>query len=221
MCEHAIILVSKIPTPGMSKTRLIPLLGAESAAMLAKNMLLDLIAQLSATDFPESTQLYLYYPGVNDANESAASTLANLNVANQWICMNTPICEDARKVNLSTVLSYALQETADRHKGSITFIGSDTPYLPVAEMITGMQRVTRNSEECYICPANDGGYVLLTVTSSASSTIFENIRWSTEHTCADQMKALCLTGKVYVHQSIFQILDVYFPFLLINVFHLQ
>ena len=43
----AIVVVSKCPTRGKSKTRLIPLLGEEGAATLAKAMLSDVLMTLT------------------------------------------------------------------------------------------------------------------------------------------------------------------------------
>lgn len=43
----AIVVVSKCPTNGKSKTRLIPLLGEEGAASLAKAMLSDVLLTLN------------------------------------------------------------------------------------------------------------------------------------------------------------------------------
>jgi glycosyltransferase A (GT-A) superfamily protein (DUF2064 family) len=43
----AIVVVSKCPIPGKSKTRLKPLLGEEGAALLARAMLSDVLVALS------------------------------------------------------------------------------------------------------------------------------------------------------------------------------
>jgi len=45
--HHAIVVVAKCPIPGKSKTRLIPMLGEEGSARLAKAMLSDVLASLS------------------------------------------------------------------------------------------------------------------------------------------------------------------------------
>jgi len=46
---NTLVLVAKYPTPGTSKTRLIPALGEDGAATLARAMLLDLLEQLGAS----------------------------------------------------------------------------------------------------------------------------------------------------------------------------
>ena len=45
--DGSIVLVAKCPRPGHSKTRLIPLLGAEGAADFARAMLSDILANLT------------------------------------------------------------------------------------------------------------------------------------------------------------------------------
>jgi glycosyltransferase A (GT-A) superfamily protein (DUF2064 family) len=46
--QGSIVVVAKCPLPGQSKTRLIPLLGPQGSAALAKAMLLDVLTTLTA-----------------------------------------------------------------------------------------------------------------------------------------------------------------------------
>lgn len=88
--------------------------------------------------------------------------------------------------HLTDLLCFALDHVAVRGGLTCTFVGSDTPDLPVHEVVIGQLYASRLSCDCddsdlsstshdtgirssghchccYICPAEDGGYVLLTL----------------------------------------------------------
>jgi len=102
---------------------------------------------------------------------------------------------------------------------AVLFLGMDSPELPLEEIVYGLQIASGNrnlpkrennrpptNENTYICgddkcagfvgkahlcPANDGGYGLLSVPKHApSSKIFAGVRWSHSLTAVSQLKAL-------------------------------
>jgi len=100
---------------------------------------------------------------------------------------------------------------------AVLFLGMDSPELPMEEIVYGLQissgnrRLLQRSNEgtnenaanyqdnaretftgkAHLCPANDGGYGLLSVPKHApSSTIFSCVRWSHSLTAVSQLKAL-------------------------------
>ena len=46
----------------------------------------------------------------------------------------------------------------------------------------------------FICPAEDGGYVLISLPSSISSEVFEGVEWSTSNTLLSQIDVVKLYG---------------------------
>ena len=62
MVDGSIVLVAKSPIPGKSKTRLIPLLGPQGAAVLAEAMLSDILQSLTTV---VRTCLYVVYTRIS------------------------------------------------------------------------------------------------------------------------------------------------------------
>ena len=62
MVDGSIVLVAKSPIPGKSKTRLIPLLGPQGAAVLAEAMLSDILQSLTTV---VRTCLYVVYARIS------------------------------------------------------------------------------------------------------------------------------------------------------------
>lgn len=92
---------------------------------------------------------------------------------------------------------------------AVLFLGMDSPELPMEEIVYGLLQsndhpsTNENTYNCkdnesktfngkaHMCPANDGGYGLLSVPKHApSSKIFSSVRWSNSLTAVSQLKAL-------------------------------
>lgn len=132
--------------------------------------------------------------------------------------------EEGVDLDLGEVLLSLLISLGGLGYRSVTFIGGDTPYLSVAEVMAGVE-AAHASGEAYICPSTDGGYVMLTVPTSvlqpseqhhqqplqqqqqlqlqqhqhqnnAAGALgaFSDIRWSSQHTCTDQIISLRKCG---------------------------
>lgn len=94
---------------------------------------------------------------------------------------------------------------------SVLFLGMDSPEIPIEEVVYGLQisssRSATNTQQnvkhsdeqerrgkAHLCPANDGGYGLLSVPVHAPSSIFSGVRWSNHLTAISQLKALTDAG---------------------------
>eukprot|EP00934_Nitzschia_sp_Nitz4_P008001 Nitzschia sp. Nitz4//scaffold138_size62050//45665//46477//NITZ4_006394-RA/size62050-exonerate_est2genome-gene-0.35-mRNA-1//1//CDS//3329535785//7991//frame0 len=76
-----ILVVSKCPLPGSSKTRLIPLLGAEGAAALAKAMLSDVLLTLQhCEEFQTVHKVLLFAPGTREGQIHMCHILEELTI---------------------------------------------------------------------------------------------------------------------------------------------
>jgi hypothetical protein len=113
---------------------------------------------------------------------------------------------------LTSLLCHALDLVAARGARTCTFIGSDTPDLPVHEIVIGQHFASSGGEgegdeggeagsgQCYICPALDGGYVLLTLPlpllppppsqQQSHEALFSSVEWSSPRTLSSQVTAL-------------------------------
>lgn len=98
-----------------------------------------------------------------------------------------------------------------QHNQSVLFLGMDSPEIPIEEIVYGLQisfgqfptedsnesgesKLLERKGRAHLCPANDGGYGLLSVPIYAPSSIFSGVRWSNHLTAMSQLKALTDAG---------------------------
>jgi glycosyltransferase A (GT-A) superfamily protein (DUF2064 family) len=98
-----------------------------------------------------------------------------------------------------------------QHNQSVLFLGMDSPEIPIEEVVYGLHvssgkhtahqtvesgctRQFSNEGKAHLCPANDGGYGLLSVPIHAPASIFSGVRWSNQLTALSQLKALTDAG---------------------------
>jgi hypothetical protein len=149
-----ILIFAKQPLPGQVKTRLIPALGAEGAAELARRMLTDTVREALATGLEVEL--------CGDPDPAA------------WF--------DGPPVGLSPQgegdLGLRLARAAERAltQGPILLIGTDCPALDRHRLAAAAEAV--DTHDAVIHPANDGGYALLGLTRF-HATLFEAMAWST------------------------------------------
>ena len=212
MCVFA-----KCPIPGRSKTRIAPLLGEDGAASLATAMLSDILVSLTTcAHLKETLKVLVYAPGSSEGEEHMKSILHSLHLSaiscgeessrifDEWVLL--PMASGASKEDLtSSSLGSKLEDALDKtrsllakvHKMTATqqsneavvFLGMDAPELPLEEIVYGLQ--TSSGNKAHLCPADDGGYGMLSVPRNApSSQIFHGIRWSNNSTAVSQLKSL-------------------------------
>lgn len=157
-----LIVFAKAPLAGFAKTRLIPALGEEGAAMLAQRMLLNTLQQcvqaalgvielcVAPNPAHDYWQSFVLPPGVQLSSQGEGDL--------------------GQRLGRAAV-------RANKAGNSILLIGTDCPQL-TAERLRSAASALKNSD-AVIYPARDGGYALLGL-NRAEPALFENIRWSTE-----------------------------------------
>mmetsp|Transcript_13262 Transcript_13262/g.21710 ORF Transcript_13262/g.21710 Transcript_13262/m.21710 type:complete len:379 (+) Transcript_13262:90-1226(+) len=258
--QHVIVVVAKIPSKGVSKSRLIPSLGEEATLTVAEALLLDTIGVVSRV---EGNQHRILYFAPSHAAEHAYKMLsmacAESDSLDSWELLPMPEVTKLSSHKLTALLAHALAHVAHRGALSCTFVGSDTPDLPAHEIligqciaatacsgsscggvgIEGKGEVGETEEEskvetsreghCYLCPAEDGGYVLLSLpllsprahsrlappSNSACkldyeqcTSIFIDVEWSSPLTLSSQVDSLETFGwKVHVGAAEYRDMD--------------
>jgi hypothetical protein len=211
-----IVLLAKCPTPGLSKTRLIPCLGSASAAAdLARALLCDVvltineIASVSSSEPFFVQKLLVFAPSSSQSEleqilSSSESSKYSLRL-DEWTLLPIPdkLGQTISGDNLTSILKFALEQ-AQKHQstpGPVLFLGMDTPILPRREIRAILARTnvasnhpkeatsSSSSIAAFLCPANDGGYGMVSVPCTAPITIFDDIPWSTSLTALAQIKA--------------------------------
>ncbi|WP_141735069.1 TIGR04282 family arsenosugar biosynthesis glycosyltransferase [Oligoflexus tunisiensis] len=178
MNSTRIIIFAKAPVPGFAKTRLIPALGAESAAQLAQRMLMHTLEQalLAGADEVELCAT----PSLQDDSWRGLALAPGI------------IQTEQGSGDLGERLARASSRAAAAGH-NVLLVGTDCPALDAAAMQAAMQAL--KSRDSVLIPTFDGGYALLGF-KTFHSTLFENIHWSTASVARetqDRIQALSWT----------------------------
>jgi len=171
-----IVVFAKAPVPGLAKTRLIPALGAQGAADLARRMLDHTVAQALAADVGP-VELCVT-PSPSDA---------------QWQPQTRPAsvaCSDQGNGDLGERMARAVQRVTGAGE-SILLIGTDCPALDAALLRKAADSLQHF--DATLVPTVDGGYVLLGLKRFAAA-LFQDIQWSTDSVAAETRRRVAGLG---------------------------
>lgn len=157
-----IIVFAKAPLAGLAKTRLIPALGPEGAARLARRMLMSTLAHCRAAALGPVELCASPAPDRPPWSELALP--AHLELSDQG--------EGDLGERMARAARRGLQR--DEH---LLLIGTDCPHLNPALLQAAARRLGRC--EVMFHPTCDGGYALLGL-RRFSPRLFEDIPWSTD-----------------------------------------
>lgn len=164
MTTHLIVF-TRYPIPGSTKTRLIPALGEQNAALLQQRLTSQTLA--IAKQFAEKTQAVVQVRFAG-ANAQAMRSLFGDDV--EYI---SQLGEDLGD-RLTSAIQSAFQAGATR----VLVIGADCPELDASLLETASESLRNHN--VVVGPAEDGGYYLIGMTSPRP-TLFQDIPWSTSN----------------------------------------
>ncbi|MGZ8284393.1 MAG: TIGR04282 family arsenosugar biosynthesis glycosyltransferase [Allosphingosinicella sp.] len=151
-----IVIFAKAPVPGRVKTRLIPALGAEGAAALAREMLERTIGEALATGLAVDLR--------GDPDPA------------RWHEARAGLVLTAQgEGDLGERLARAVRRTLGEGE-NILLIGADCPELDRHRLVAAAEALANH--DAVIHPARDGGYALLGL-KRFDPSLFEEIPWST------------------------------------------
>lgn len=173
---NTLIVFAKAPLPGLAKTRLAAVLGAEGAAALALHLLQHAVAQAALV--------------VKDLGAAAASRLE--------LCVTPDVqhpafqaLRQAHRLQLTLQGEGDLGQRMDRAltralaatppgsgatRPRVLLMGSDAPALRAPVLHAALRAL--DSADAVFVPARDGGYVLVGLCREAPM-LFEGMTWST------------------------------------------
>ena len=170
-----IVIFAKAPVPGKVKTRLIPALGAETAAVLAATMLHRTAAEALDSDVG-SVELCMDPPSGHP----------------DWMgqvpldVIPTPQGEGDLGERLARAGRRVLA-AGDR----VILVGTDCPELDRARLVAAAAALER--DDAVIHPTQDGGYALLGL-GRFDPSLFEGIAWSTDRVAAQTIARIEALG---------------------------
>jgi rSAM/selenodomain-associated transferase 1 len=162
MTPTRIIIFAKAPQPGIAKTRLIPLLGAEAAAKLAQQMLSNTLFNALAADI--GTVELCSTPKIDDIAWQGIAFPVGIEITDQG--------EGDLGARLARAAECAIEKT-----GYVLLIGTDCVEMSATLLREAAQSLHEHDAVIH-CTA-DGGYALLGL-KHYSSTLFSDMPWSTD-----------------------------------------
>jgi rSAM/selenodomain-associated transferase 2/rSAM/selenodomain-associated transferase 1 len=177
-----IIVFTRFPEPGKTKTRLIPHLGAEGAAQFQKEMTEHTVKQARKA----GARIEIRY------------TQGSLPQMKNWLGDDLDYA-DQGEGDLGHRMQRAFVENFSKGAQKIVIIGADCPSNGWKNIQTAFSALEHN--DVVIGPATDGGYYLIGLCQEGASippprsciteTLFENIDWGGEQVFEQTVNAAC------------------------------
>lgn len=158
--QETLIIFTRYPEPGQTKTRLIPALGTEGAANLQKKLTEYTLTEASKL----GVNLRVYFSGGNET------------LMQRWLGENYQYYRQ-REGDLGEKLIAALEESFTADVAKIVIIGIDCPDLDAAIIKQAFAEL--NHQDLVLGPAEDGGYYLIGLRSCLPE-LFQGIDWGTD-----------------------------------------
>jgi uncharacterized protein len=176
MTPFRIVIIAKAPVAGFVKTRLIPALGAQEAAELAKKMLLHTLETALASKLGPVE--------ICASPDPTAPVWQNLDLPNNiiWSAQGDG--------DLGERMARAAARTI-RNGEAVLLIGTDCPAIDVSTLHEAAESLHQH-DACLI-PAFDGGYVLLGL-KQFDAALFDDMPWSTSAVAQETLKRMQQLG---------------------------
>lgn len=188
-----IIVMAKAPRPGDAKTRLIPALGADGAAMLAERMLHHTVRQACAAELGPVDLCC-----TPDARHAAFEA-----------CARAPAVELSVQAggDLGARMAAAFErwfDCASDPAESVLMIGTDAPALEAGVLRLAAAALSRH--DAVFVPTLDGGYALIGL-RHAEPLLFDGIAWSTAQVMAQTRQRLAAAGMSHAELPVLTDID--------------
>src|SRR5919199_1685885 len=161
--RECLIIFTRYPEPGKTKTRLIPVLGAEGAATLQRKMTEDKLAEVE--------KLQAFYPLPVEVHFAGG----NEQLMQDWLGSSI-IYRRQSEGDIGCRMASAFQACFQAGMNSVVLIGTDCPDLNAKLIAQAFQELDQH--DLVLGPAQDGGYYLIGL-HRLIPELFTGISWST------------------------------------------
>lgn len=182
MPDERLIIFTRYPQAGKTKTRLIPTLGEEGAVDLHRRMARRTFETVKAFSENRPVRVEIHYEGGDEA------------LMREWVGPDFALVPQADG-HLGRRMAMVFQSAFDDSADSVVIIGTDCPSLTPAILLDAFDSLAAGG--AVIGPATDGGYYVIGLTHPAPA-LFENIEWGTDKVLADTCSAAYRTGLAIV-----------------------
>ena len=160
-----IVVMARAPVPGETKRRLIPALGAESAAALHRAMIRRAVATALASGVG-SVELW--------CTPSTDHELFGALRGESRIELRTQAGPD---------LGARMHAAIEARRGVVAVIGTDCPFIEPRDLVRAAGALCSTAVDVVLAPALDGGYVLIAV-DRPRPELFAGVEWGTSRVLA-------------------------------------
>ena len=172
-----LIVFTRFPEPGKTKTRLIPALGARGAARLQRQMTERIIATAIALKGQNGLSIEVRHEGGDAA------------LMQDWLGSNL-VYRPQGKGHLGQRMQEAFTSAFEENTAAVVIVGSDIPGISTQIIRQAFEALQQN--DLVIGPASDGGYYLVGLSHSlatmAYGQLFEGIDWGSDRVLAQTLQ---------------------------------
>ncbi len=182
--KQLLIIFTKFPEPGKTKTRLSPALGKAAAADCQRQMTEHVLAQAQQLTHQDAIDLQIHYHG------------ANLSTLRAWLGPRLTYCAQSGE-NLGQRMARAFFLNFQKGYNRIILIGSDCPDISPAILRSAI--TTLRPVDLVLGPATDGGYYLIGL-HQPHPELFTEVDWG-----SNKVLAQTITHANHLNLSISQL----------------
>ncbi|MDX2244034.1 MAG: TIGR04282 family arsenosugar biosynthesis glycosyltransferase [Leptolyngbyaceae cyanobacterium bins.302] len=158
-----LLIFTRYPKPGLAKTRLIPALGENGAAILSRQLTEHTLAQVHQLQQYSAMSVEIYFAG------------GTLDLMQQWLGSGWSYIAQAEG-NLGDRMAQAFQSAFASGMQPVILIGSDCPELNPSILLQAEKALA--DHDLVLGPAEDGGYYLIGLRRLIPE-LLAGISWST------------------------------------------
>jgi rSAM/selenodomain-associated transferase 2/rSAM/selenodomain-associated transferase 1 len=182
-----LIVFTRFPEPGKTKTRLIPALGAKGAACLQRQMTEHIIATAAQVSNRPGLTIEVYHEG------------GNTGLMQEWLGPQFNY-RPQEPGDLGRRMARAFEEAFQGPKGAAVIVGSDIPEISaniIQQAFEGLQKT-----DLVLGPARDGGYYLIgmnhTIPAETYTLLFDDINWGTGQVLSQTLQTARASGLRFI-----------------------
>lgn len=172
MMENCLIIFSRYPEPGTTKTRMIPVLGATGAANLQRQMTEHTLKQVKQLQESGFVEVEIHFTG------------GNHQLMSEWLGTNLNYYSQVAG-DLGKRMESAFAQAFHRGKQQIVMIGIDCPDLNSSILKSAFDALGK--QNLVLGAAEDGGYYLIGL-NRLIPELFNNISWGSDRVLAQTEK---------------------------------
>jgi rSAM/selenodomain-associated transferase 1 len=162
--RNKLIVFTRYPEPGKTKTRLIPVLGTEGAANLHRLMAQRTIARALSLQNSGQLSVEILYTGGSQQQMQ------------DWLGTE-PIYQQQIEGDLGERMAAAFHNSFTSGIDKVAIIGTDCPALIPEILVEAFEQLSQH--DLVLGPAKDGGYYLIGLRRSHPE-LFQGIEWGTD-----------------------------------------